>query len=661
MTPYFYDAADKDTYRVMNQTGVRQCVMPSPTTHNASWDGLLGPEGEVYFSLCSELTTSEYARLAVYDPWENRITPLHYTKDFIFPNDRFIRDSKLHTSMAWMNDGRMIMLTHTTDKSPEHPAWMPLAYYHDPWTGYPGSSLLCYDPATGKMENWGIPVHRETLYGAAYDRIRNMYYAIGFLKGHLYGISLTDRSVRDYGQVTERASYRLVVGSDDNIYFTTRNGLLQRINVRTQEVEDLRIQLPYREVEGRFHAYLSYAVNGSDGRLYMAGMHDERLSCYDPATGKFTVLGNYMPAQQFASGVVTGNYLGCMGFDREDVLYYVVCAGRAGGEEDFCVPAMLMRWDLLRGGEPEILGFPGTPAHVTTRSCCMLMDPRRDQMYIIATNHANDGPHITAVDLSVYRGCAGEEGTVAEDPLLFPGNGCYEEHGATLLKGAAILRENPAAFSFGKAVPVCLWKAFDDVENSGVADLRWEGDELVVICGKDHYTQFVLGLDGEIRSRRECQAPVVEKPVCEAERLPCYPGRQYKRGAALAVPLAGGRRLVATEDGLLAVENGRKMFALGSARPNGPVNAMTVSADLRKVYGVAGDRDDIGVVFSYDDEEGLRCLGHVSGNDCIHGEFSAPYLTAIALHSGGKYLAVGAGGRMGSVYLYHKAEPDEVL
>jgi len=163
MTPYFYDAADKDTYRVMNQTGVRQCVMPSPTTHNASWDGLLGPEGEVYFSLCSELTTSEYARLAVYDPWENRITPLHYTKDFIFPNDRFIRDSKLHTSMAWMNDGRMIMLTHTTDKSPEHPAWMPLAYYHDPWTGYPGSSLLCYDPATGKMENWGIPVHRETL------------------------------------------------------------------------------------------------------------------------------------------------------------------------------------------------------------------------------------------------------------------------------------------------------------------------------------------------------------------------------------------------------------------------------------------------------------------------------------------------------------------
>ena len=656
MIPFFYDAQNKDSYRVMNQTGVRQCVLPSPTVHNACWDAILGEKGEVYLSLCSELTTSEYAKLAVYDPVENTVTSLHYTKDYIFPNDRFIRSSKLHTSMAWMNDGRMVTLTHTTDKSPEHPAWMPLAYYHDPWTGYPGSSLLTYDPKTGVMENWGIPVQRETLYGAAYDKINNVYYAIGFLKGHLYGIDLTDRSVRDYGQVAEKASYRLIVGSDDNIYFTTRNGILQRVNVRTKEVENLRCQLPYQELEGRFHAYLSYAVNDSKGRMYLAGMHDERLSRYDPATGAFEIMGTYNTAQTFAAGVETKTYMGCMGFDKNDVLYYVVCAVKSGGE-DFCPPAALMRWDLLRGGEPEYLGFPGTASDVITKSCVMLMDHDKDAMYIVATNHANDAPRVLAVDLASYRDHALEEGPVAEDALVYPGNGQYEEHSESLKKGAAILAENSSRFQFGDVIPVPLWKEFDDaqVENGSVVSVQWQEENLEVICGKTAFTRFVIDKTGKILAKEACEKPEApRKPDCDPRLLPCYSGRQYKREAALEVSLSGGRRLLATHDGMLATEKNGKVFSLGIVWPNAPINAMSGNPEGTLVYGVAGDRDDIGIVFSYDDESGVRCLGHVQTNSHIYGEHNSPWLTAIDLHPMGKDLAIGAGGRMGTVYLYRK-------
>jgi len=654
MIPFFYDANRRDTYRVMNQTGVKQCVIPSPTQHNACWDAVLHEDGKIYLSLCSELTTSEYAKLAVYDPADNTVQPLRYTKDYIFPNERYIRCSKLHTSMAWMNDGRLIALTHTTDKSPEHPAWMPLAHYHDPWTGYPGSSLLSYDPVTGQMENWGIPVHRETLYGAAYDKLHNIYYAIGFLKGHLYGIDLNNRSVRDYGQVAEKASYRLVVGSDDNIYFTTRNGILQRINVRTREVENLRVQLPYEEMEGRYHAYLSYAVSDSRGRLYLAGMHDERLSRYDPATGEFEILGKYNTAQTFADGIKTSTYMGCMGFDRNDVLYYLVCAVKPGGE-DFCPPAALMRWDLLRGGEPEYLGFPGTASDVVTKSCVMLMDRNRDTMYILATNHANDAPRVLSVDLAAYRDHALETGPLAEDPLLYPGNGLYEEHAQTLKRGNAILGDNKNSFAFGETVPVPLWKEFPDeeVENSSVASVRWVENNLEVICGKTGFTRFLISREGSILEKSPCARPEAPKaPQCDPAVLPSYCGRQYKREAALEVPLSGGRRLVATRDGMLAIEKDGKAFSLGIVWPNAPVNAMTVSADRTKVFGVAGDRDDIGIVFSYDDTEGVRCLGHVYGNSHIYGEYNSPWLTAIALHENAKDLAVGAGGRMGTVYLY---------
>ena len=56
------------------------------------------------------------------------------------------------------------MLTHTTYKSPGHPAWMPNAYYNHPWgRQFPAAPLIIYDPMTNRAENYGIPVHRETL------------------------------------------------------------------------------------------------------------------------------------------------------------------------------------------------------------------------------------------------------------------------------------------------------------------------------------------------------------------------------------------------------------------------------------------------------------------------------------------------------------------
>lgn len=650
---YIFDSVND--YRIMSQQGVRQCVVPNPTLHNACWDSILSPDGKVYLSLCSELTTSEYAKLAVYDPEKNTITSLHYAKEYIFANDRCIRDSKFHTSMAWMNDGRLVMLTHTTDKAPAHPFWMPVAYYSHPWEGFPGSSLLTYDPKTGKLENWGIPVHRETIYGAAYDSAHNVCYGIGFIKGNLYGIDLNNRSVRDYGQVTERASYRLVVGSDQNIYFTTRNGLLQRINTHTREVENLNIQLPCKKIADRFRPYLTYAVNGADGKLYMAGMHDERLSCFDPVTGEFTVIGEYMPAEQIVRGIETNSYLGCMAFDKDQVLYYVICSIRKDLGEDYLVPSVLMRWDLFRNGKPECLGLVGSREHVIAQSCSMMMDPARDWAYIAGTNHAVDGPCIVAIDLAQYRDHALELGAVTTDPLMFPDNGCYLEHAANIRRGQAVLQENATAACLGTAVAVPLWKHFTDAEraNAHVARLSWEGDTLRVICGKSRFTEFTVSKEGDILSSRPCTAPAAPVlPVCEEERLPHYPGRQYKRAAVRAVPLSGGRRLIATADGMLAIEDGSSVFALGPAWVNGPVNDMTADKKGDRVYGVAGDEDDIHVIFSYNDREGLRWLGHAAFQDKEYGEQNSPQLTAVALKDDGSILAVGAGGRMGCVYLY---------
>ena len=92
-----------------------------------------------------------------------------------------------------MTDGRMIMTTHTTDKSPRHPTWLPYAYYHHLWEGFAGGNIIIYDPKTGHAENMGIPVPHESIYGAVYEPAHNALFFLGFMRGHLYRYSIDEK------------------------------------------------------------------------------------------------------------------------------------------------------------------------------------------------------------------------------------------------------------------------------------------------------------------------------------------------------------------------------------------------------------------------------------------------------------------------------------
>lgn len=655
MQKYLLDCYVPETLHLMNQTGVRQCVIQSPTTHTACWDILPGTDGNIYLSLCSELTTGEYTKLAVYDTRSNKVRELAYLKDRLFYSDRWIRPSKIHTSMSYLEDGRIIMVTHTTDKAPQHPAWMPQAYYSNPWEGFPGSHMLIYDPVADRLENLGIPVPRETLYGGVYDPVGKRYYAIGFFKGNLYEIDPVTKQVVNHGQVTERASYRMITGSDENIYFTTRNGFLQRINVRKKCVENLGIQLPWDPAPGKLPPYISYGLNCPDGRMLLAGMHDSRLSVFDAANNTMTVLGDYLGAERFCPEEGVQSYIGCMAFDKDNVLYYVICAVRKNSSEDYKLPSMLMRWNLFGGGRPEQLGLIGTPERVVTTTCAMLIDQKTDQMYIFGTNHADDGTDITAVDLRAYRPNALQPGPIPIDSLILPENQDYREYAADARMRSKFLRENPVHVQLRVAAVVPLWPQFPDTQqqDSSVTALRFEGDYLVAVCGNGRFYEFKLSLDGHILSKQEIPAPnTVSAPQKDCSTMPYYPGRQYKRNVAHCVQMADGRELVATQDGLLALVSGDKVYALGPAWINSPVQALTVSADGSRVFGVAGDEEDFGMVFSYDDNWGLRWLGIVYASDSYRGVHSSPCLTVITADPEGKYLAIGTGGRMGHIYLY---------
>ncbi len=656
---YLIDLNRPETLRVMSQTGVRQYVFPGGS-HPACWDAIQLDDGNILLSLCSELTTGEYAKLALYDPARNEARELASLRTSQFLSDRWIRPSKVHTSMCRMDDGRIIMVTHTTDKAPQHPAWMPGAYFADPWEGFPGSSMLIYDPASGKLEDLGVPAPRETLYGGVWNRATGTYFALGFLKGELYEIDPVSHAVRNHGQAVERASYRLAVGSDDNVYFTTRNGVLERFNIAAGRVERVGYQMPAVREPGRLPPYFCYALSGPDGKLWMAGMSDMRLSAYDPATGKASVFGRFLDEERYSTEPGARPYVGCMGFDQEDVLWACICTVRKGGAEDYKLPALLVRGDVMRGGEPEILGIAGTPERVVTTVCTMLMDRARDRMYLFGSNHGCDGPDVESIDLAAFRPMAKEPGPCTRDALIRPGNGLYRAHGEQLKRGGEIRAENSTMFRLGRVTAVPLWTRFssEEQEESSVRSLRFVGDELEALCGKTRGTRFRITAQGAVVSRESAPIPDAQAAPEAVNGLPYYPGRQYKRAAALCVPISGRRTLAATEDGLLSIVSGENVYALGPGWVNGPVRSLAATPDGSAVWGVAGDDEDICVVFSYDDRAGLRWRGTVSAVDPTAGVCSSPRLDAVAVSDDGRQVAVGAGGRMGCVYLYQKEDAE---
>ena len=191
MSSYLFQQFSDDYYRLINQAGVKHAFPKEEgnENYNTCWDGALSPDGTFYFSLSSEAGKCDHAKLNRYDYEKNEIVDCFYSGDLILPNDRNLPASKLHASINFLPDGRVIAMTHSTDRAKQHQEWMPFGHHNHVWEGFPGSHILVYDPKTGKSENWGIPVPHESIYGAKYDPKHNALYMIGFMRGHVYRYS----------------------------------------------------------------------------------------------------------------------------------------------------------------------------------------------------------------------------------------------------------------------------------------------------------------------------------------------------------------------------------------------------------------------------------------------------------------------------------------
>ena len=211
------------------QSAIKQCYITDSPGHNAAWDYHITPSGRHFIPCCAEGSFAEYVRLYEYYPKTNTVEKKFNLDDRIVVYPRTIRPSKFHTCMCSMPNGKIIAATHTTAAAPTHKEWMPEAYYGHMWEGYMGSNVLIYDPKTNEVEDLGIPVARESIYGAKYIPEHNCLFFITYYRGHLFRFDLDTRNVTDYGQCTEFGCYLLADGTDGNIYFSSRTVFIIKI------------------------------------------------------------------------------------------------------------------------------------------------------------------------------------------------------------------------------------------------------------------------------------------------------------------------------------------------------------------------------------------------------------------------------------------------
>ncbi len=653
-----------DFFRALPPEAVTHRLLEQDTQHNAIWDLAISPEGRVFFSLCAELAESRYVRLYEYLPDRNDFR-LHFRlEDRIIVQDREIRASKVHTSMAFMEDGRLIMATHTTAQAPQHPTWMVEGYYQHLWEGYPGSHLLIYDPHTGALENRGIPVPHETIYGGAYDKRHGVYYFGGMIRGHAYAYDVKANRVTDLGQATEFGAYRWVVGPDGHIYASSRRGRLFRINTDTRQVEELGIRFPRSAfLDSATRNQLNDAGTGPDGRLYMQVVWGDALFALDTKTLQLESLGSYLPA---ALDWPHKHWMVGLHFDTEGILWYGIFLFNAVGESAGC---HLCSWDILHGGRPVDHGCIASDLRgVHTLS---EVKGQGDVLYVCDGNHLFDRCGMVRIDLAALRRAekAGRQGPLCHEvaPYLSVKNGRalypyddFEELGGRYLAYLARIQnhwkfyeDNAESMRAAEYRVVCLWEhlGFDQP----VRALRFEKDgTLTGVCGKETATAFTIR-DGKFAGAAPADGfPEKEPaPLPEGTRLPAVPGRQYLAEPSAWVRLGDGSLLVGTRDGMLCTIRDGRVFCLGAASFNGPVHDLATDAAGRRAFGVAGHEMDLGMIFEYDGENGLRWRGR---NYVYTAE--EPYMSlssqpvCCALSEDGSWLAVGVADRMSCVYLY---------
>ena len=289
------------------------------------------------------------------------------------------------------------------------------------------------------------------------------------------------------------------------------------------------------------------------------------------------------------------------------------------------------------------------------------------------------------MDLAQFRKVYKERGPVTTDRRVHSREMTEEELEKLRAKierrgGEENAQNNPfQAFHPSTVEAIRVWRSVPrlEVEDSKVIGMAFDKEsedyryKLHVVSGRtgNFYTaSFVMEIvDGVVTSTKRfadidddykawLQENILPQPVnFDPEiKLPEATGRRYRAKASCVVDWKDGKKFVGTLDAMAAIVSpDGSVYSLGNAAAYGPIRSMCTNKDKTHLWGVAGDDEDLGYVFQYDDKNGLRQMGIINYN--IHGYFDGPtvanVLSSVCLSPDEKYLAIGSFDRIAEVHV----------
>jgi len=290
---------------------------------NAVWDiHASGPY--VYIAVCAESPSAASVLLFRYDT-------RHGEKKMVLDADNvagidlstgIMPQSKFHTAIRTMKDGRLFMVTHNTASGFYHPIWAVHSLWHDP-TGF-SSRAFIYDPESGTATYRGTPVPNEDFYYGQIDKEWNLYYAYGSRTGHIYVIDLDTMMTTEIG--TQPGSIGIVVDDDHMVYTSDRKQRIWRWDPVKKKSTMTGLRMPHSPYMKESGGSWVYGWKDKDGWIYGVPQGCNRICRFKPNEGIMEDLGigwvedPESPGSERLFGVVRAPngkiYYGCFGKGR---------------------------------------------------------------------------------------------------------------------------------------------------------------------------------------------------------------------------------------------------------------------------------------------------------------------------------------------------------
>jgi len=259
------------------------------TRRNAVWDvHASGPY--VYIAVCAEDPSSASALLFRYDTrtGEKRMVLDTDKVAGIDLSTGIMPQSKFHTAIRTMKDGRLFMVTHNTASGFYHPTWAVHTLWHDP-TGF-NSRAFTYDPESDVATYLGTPVPNEDFYYGQIDREWNLYYAYGCRCGHIYVIDLDTMMTTEIA--TQPGAIGIVVDDDHMVYTSDRNQRIWRWDPVKKKSTMTGLRMPHGPYMKESTGSWVYGWKDKDGWIYGVPQGCNRICRFKPNEGIMEDLGN---------------------------------------------------------------------------------------------------------------------------------------------------------------------------------------------------------------------------------------------------------------------------------------------------------------------------------------------------------------------------------